>query len=222
VIPRAAPLVPRSGRIGSFPPPPACIPVSLPDGPPSTVAGVRPVKLQKCVPPAISEICDLTHPDFSLLRLLGNCSLGDYYNRFHSLSYEFLTPIPLAIPPADLLWVLVFEAQVRLPDEAAGVGVARQFGIPEDRIIFFRRPRILGGAGPEGPCGDRIPRFFRSHREPCKKGAELCMPGHCVAGGSVRSGNNVFMSYEPGQPGHRTAAHNVDNRHGSWSAPWRS
>jgi alanyl-tRNA synthetase len=160
--------------------------------------GRRLVNAQRCLRTGdIDEVGDSSHLTF--FEMLGNWSLGDYFNQ-ESLawSYEFLTRV-LGIS-LNRLAVTVFAGDADAPRDDESAELWRALGMPADRIYFLpKEDNWWGPVGNTGPCGPDSEIFYDTGR-PDHPG---CRPG-CGCGKWFEIWNNVFMTYQ------RTAAGNLE------------
>jgi alanyl-tRNA synthetase len=160
--------------------------------------GRRLVNAQRCLRTGdIDEVGDSSHLTF--FEMLGNWSLGDYFNQ-ESLawSYEFLTRV-LGIP-LNRLAVTVFAGDADAPRDDESAELWRALGMPADRIYFLpKEDNWWGPVGNTGPCGPDSEIFYDTGR-PDHPG---CRPG-CGCGKWFEIWNNVFMTYQ------RTATGNLE------------
>ena len=132
----------------------------------------------------------------TFFEMLGNFSFGDYFKEQAILHAWTLLTRDFALP-ADRLLVTVYSE-----DEDAAALWRKIAGLPESRIIriptadnFWR----MGVTGPCGPCSE----IFYDHGPRIAGGP----PGSADEDGDrfVEIWNLVFMQYEEGPPGTRTA-----------------
>ncbi len=151
--------------------------------------GKRLTDVQKCVRTGdIDEVGDDTHCTF--FEMLGNWSLGDYFN-YESIgySYEFLTK-ELGISPSRLA-VSVFAGDEDCPRDVKSAERWEELGIPKERIFYLPKKNNWWIAGTTGPCGPDTEIFIVTDKEPC---SPECSPA-CDCGRYVEIWNNVFMQY---------------------------
>ncbi len=151
--------------------------------------GKRLTDVQKCVRTGdIDEVGDDTHCTF--FEMLGNWSLGDYFN-YESIgySYEFLTK-ELGISPSRLA-VSVFAGDEDCPRDVTSAERWEELGIPKERIFYLPKKNNWWIAGTTGPCGPDTEIFIVTDKEPC---SPECSPA-CDCGRYVEIWNNVFMQY---------------------------
>ncbi len=151
--------------------------------------GKRLTDVQKCVRTGdIDEVGDDTHCTF--FEMLGNWSLGDYFN-YESIgySYEFLTEV-LGISPSRLA-VSVFAGDEDCPRDVKSADRWEELGIPKERIFYLPKKNNWWIAGTTGPCGPDTEIFIVTDKEPC---SPECSPA-CDCGRYVEIWNNVFMQY---------------------------
>ena len=151
--------------------------------------GKRLTDVQKCVRTGdIDEVGDDTHCTF--FEMLGNWSLGDYFN-YESIgySYEFLTEV-LGISPSRLA-VSVFAGDEDCPRDVKSAERWEELGIPKERIFYLPKKNNWWIAGTTGPCGPDTEIFIVTDKEPC---SPECSPA-CDCGRYVEIWNNVFMQY---------------------------
>ena len=168
--------------------------------------GKRLTDVQKCVRTGdIDEVGDDTHCTF--FEMLGNWSLGDYFN-YESIgySYEFLTK-ELGISPSRLA-VSVFAGDEDCPRDVKRAERWEELGIPKERIFYLPKKNNWWIAGTTGPCGPDTEIFIVTDKEPC---SPECSPA-CDCGRYVEIWNNVFMQYYKHPDGTYTplAQKNVD------------
>ncbi len=160
----------------------------------------RAVSAQKCVR-AGGKHNDLDNVGYTarhhtFFEMLGNFSFGDYFkDRAIELAWSLITR-DFALP-ADKLLVTVYA-----DDEEAASLWRRIAGLPDSRIIriptadnFWR----MGDTGPCGPCSE----IFFDHGDHVPGGP----PGSADEDGDrfIEIWNLVFMQFEEGPPGTRTA-----------------
>ncbi len=151
--------------------------------------GKRLTDVQKCVRTGdIDEVGDDTHCTF--FEMLGNWSLGDYFN-YESIgySYEFLIK-ELGISPSRLA-VSVFAGDEDCPRDVKSAERWEELGIPKERIFYLPKKNNWWIAGTTGPCGPDTEIFIVTDKEPC---SPECSPA-CDCGRYVEIWNNVFMQY---------------------------
>ena len=168
--------------------------------------GKRLTDVQKCVRTGdIDEVGDDTHCTF--FEMLGNWSLGDYFN-YESIgySYEFLTK-ELGISPSRLA-VSVFAGDEDCPRDVKSAERWEELGIAKERIFYLPKKNNWWIAGTTGPCGPDTEIFIVTDKEPC---SPECSPA-CDCGRYVEIWNNVFMQYYKHPDGTYTplAQKNVD------------
>ncbi len=168
--------------------------------------GKRLTDVQKCVRTGdIDEVGDDTHCTF--FEMLGNWSLGDYFN-YESIgySYEFMTK-ELGISPSRLA-VSVFAGDEDCPRDVKSAERWEELGIPKERIFYLPKKNNWWIAGTTGPCGPDTEIFIVTDKEPC---SPECSPA-CDCGRYVEIWNNVFMQYYKHPDGTYTplAQKNVD------------
>ena len=168
--------------------------------------GKRLTDVQKCVRTGdIDDVGDDTHCTF--FEMLGNWSLGDYFN-YESIgySYEFLTK-ELGISPSRLA-VSVFAGDEDCPRDVKSAERWEELGIPKERIFYLPKKNNWWIAGTTGPCGPDTEIFIVTDKEPC---SPECSPA-CDCGRYVEIWNNVFMQYYKHPDGTYTplAQKNVD------------
>ena len=168
--------------------------------------GKRLTDVQKCVRTGdIDEVGDDTHCTF--FEMLGNWSLGDYFN-YESIgySYEFLTK-ELGISPSRLA-VSVFAGDEDCPRDVKSAERWEELGMPKERIFYLPKKNNWWIAGTTGPCGPDTEIFIVTDKEPC---SPECSPA-CDCGRYVEIWNNVFMQYYKHPDGTYTplAQKNVD------------
>ncbi|MCB8879385.1 alanine--tRNA ligase [Acidisoma cellulosilytica] len=132
----------------------------------------------------------------TFFEMLGNFSFGDYFKE-QAITHAWTLLTKDFGLPADKLMVTVYHE-----DEEAAALWRRIAGLPDDRIIriatsdnFWR----MGDTGPCGPCSE----IFYDHGPSIPGGP----PGSPDEDGDrfIEIWNLVFMQYEEGPPGTRTA-----------------
>ncbi|MGH7041886.1 MAG: alanine--tRNA ligase [Acetobacteraceae bacterium] len=161
---------------------------------------VRAATAQKCVR-AGGKHNDLDNVGYTarhhtFFEMLGNFSFGDYFKE-QAIAYAWeLVTRDFALPKDRLLITVYAE------DDDAARSWKQVSSLPEDRIIriptadnFWR----MGDTGPCGPCSE----IFYDHGSQIPGGP----PGSADSDGDrfVEIWNLVFMQYEEGPPGVRTA-----------------
>ena len=152
--------------------------------------GKRLTDVQKCIRTEdIDEVGDDIHCTF--FEMLGNWSLGDYFNQKSiSMSFEFLTNY-LQIP-AERLAVTVFEGDELVPPDVEAEEIWKNIGLTSDQIYRYgREDNWWGPAGQTGPCGPDTEIFYDMGKSKC---GPKCGPS-CHCGKYVEIWNNVFMQY---------------------------
>ena len=109
---------------------------------------------QRCFrTPDIEEVGN-TKRHLTYFEMLGNFSFGDYFKREATRFGWELSTEGFGFDP-ELIWVTVFGGDEELgmgPDEEA-VGLWREIGVPEERIVHLPRAENFWQAGATGPCG---------------------------------------------------------------------
>ncbi|MBR1890977.1 MAG: alanine--tRNA ligase [Clostridia bacterium] len=156
-------------------------------------AGNRLTDVQKCVRTGdIDEVGDKSHLTF--FEMLGNWSLGDYFNeQAIKWSYEFLTEY-LHIP-VEKLAVTVFAGDDDAPRDVSSFEQWKACGIPEDKIFFLPKKNNWWIAGKTGPCGPDTEMFIDTDPE-----GEDCDPSS-DNGRYLEIWNNVFMQFYKNEDG---------------------
>jgi alanyl-tRNA synthetase len=148
-----------------------------------TIAGMQPLKSyflgreeppaprltssQRCFrTPDIEEVGN-THRHLTFFEMLGNFSLGDYFKR-EAIEFGWELSVEGFGFEPDRIWATVFGGDEELglgPDEEA-IGLWKEIGVPEERIVLLDRVENFWQAGETGPCGpcsemyiDRGPEF---------------------------------------------------------------
>ena len=155
--------------------------------------GKRLVNYQKCIRTNdLDEIGNKTHHTF--FEMLGNWSLGDYFNEESiKFSYEFLTSV-LNIPVSKLA-VSVFKGNDDIPKDEVSEKAWLDLGIPKERIAYLGEEDNFWIAGATGPCGpDTEIFYFRSDEET----PDAFDPSDDRW---VEIWNNVFMEYNKNEDG---------------------
>ncbi len=135
-----------------------------------TVAGMQPFKpyfqgrekpphkrltsAQRCFrTPDIEEVGN-TRRHLTYFEMLGNFSFGDYFKR-EAITFGWELSVEGFGFDPSLIWITVFGGDDELglgPDEEA-IGIWRDIGVPEERILLLPRTENFWQAGPVGPCG---------------------------------------------------------------------
>src|ERR687885_640122 len=109
---------------------------------------------QKCFRTTDIENVGMTARHLTLFEMLGNFSIGDYFER-GAVEYGFeLSTAGFGFDP-ERIWITVFGGDEELglgPDEEA-IECWRSVGVPEERIVELGRKDNFWQAGPTGPCG---------------------------------------------------------------------
>jgi len=123
--------------------------------------GNRLVNIQKCIRTVdIEEVGNTTHHTF--FEMMGNWSLGDYFNEDAiAFTFEFHTEI-LKIP-LQRYAVSVFEGDENAPRDESSAKKWESLGISKQRIAFLpKKENWWGPAGLTGPCGPDTEIFYWS------------------------------------------------------------
>ena len=153
--------------------------------------GTRLTDVQKCVRTGdIEEVGDDSHLTF--FELLGNWSLGDYFNRESiKWSYEFLTSPEYLGLDVNRLSVTVFAGDDDAARDEDSARVWQECGIPKERIYYMPKKNNWWIAGTTGPCGPDTEIFWDTGKPACGKD---CNPS-CDCGKYLEIWNNVFMQF---------------------------
>jgi len=165
--------------------------------------GKRLVNVQRCIRTIdIDEVGDSYHHTF--FEMLGNWSLGDYFNKEAiEYTFEFLTKI-LKIP-LEKLAISCFEGDKNAPKDENSAEVWKSLGISEKRIAFLGEDNWWGPAGETGPCGPSTEMFYWKSDKPAP--AKFDPEDETW----VEIGNDVLMSYLKTKKGFEKAKQkNVD------------
>lgn len=153
--------------------------------------GTRLTDVQRCVRTGdIDEVGDASH--LTMFEMMGNWSLGDYFNEEAiTMSFEFLTQV-LDIP-LEKLAVTCFEGDADAPKDESSAAVWEKLGVPRERIGFLPKSQNWWGpAGQTGPCGPDTEMFYWVGP------SELPPPGSNPANDDanwMEIWNDVFMQY---------------------------
>ncbi|HEY8001472.1 MAG TPA: alanine--tRNA ligase [Solirubrobacterales bacterium] len=139
------------------------------------------------------EVVGTTKRHLTFFEMLGNFSIGDYF-KAESMNFGWeLSTGDFGFDP-ELIWVTVFAGDEELglgPDEES-IGIWRQIGVPEERIVRLPASDNFWQGGPTGPCGpcsemyiDRGPEF----------GSDDLRPGDDTDR-YLEYWNHVFMTYD--------------------------
>lgn len=153
--------------------------------------GNRLTDVQKCVRTGdIEEVGDDSHLTF--FEMLGNWSLGDYFNR-QSIrwSYEFLTSPEYLGLDVNRISVTVFAGDDDAARDEDSAEVWEECGIPRERIFFLPKKNNWWIAGTTGPCGPDTEIFWDTGKPAC---GGHCDPS-CDCGKYLEIWNNVFMQF---------------------------
>lgn len=153
--------------------------------------GTRLTDVQKCVRTGdIEEVGDDSHLTF--FEMLGNWSLGDYFNRESiKWSYEFLTSPEYLGLDVNRLSVTVFAGDDDAARDEDSARVWQECGIPKERIYYMPKKNNWWIAGTTGPCGPDTEIFWDTGKPACGKD---CNPS-CDCGKYLEIWNNVFMQF---------------------------
>lgn len=153
--------------------------------------GTRLTDVQKCVRTGdIEEVGDDSHLTF--FEMLGNWSLGDYFNRESiKWSYEFLTSPEYLGLDVNRLSVTVFAGDGDAARDEDSARVWQECGIPKERIYYLPKKNNWWIAGTTGPCGPDTEIFWDTGKPACGKD---CNPS-CDCGKYLEIWNNVFMQF---------------------------
>lgn len=153
--------------------------------------GNRLTDVQKCVRTGdIEEVGDDSHLTF--FEMLGNWSLGDYFNRQSiKWSYEFLTSPEYLGLDKNRISVTVFAGDDDAARDTDSAQVWEECGIPKERIYFLPKKHNWWIAGTTGPCGPDTEIFWDTGKPAC---GPDCNPG-CDCGKYLEIWNNVFMQF---------------------------
>lgn len=154
-------------------------------------SGRRLVNVQKCIRTIdIEAVGDESH--LTLLEMLGNWSLGDYFKQGAiELSYEFLTDRRWLGFPVEHLHVTCFEGDETVPRDEESAATWRSLGIAEDHIHFLKEDNWWGPAGQTGPCGPTTEMYIDLFPEASDDSRS---PGSDAR--FLEIWNDVFMQYE--------------------------
>ncbi len=153
--------------------------------------GTRLTDVQKCVRTGdIDDVGDDSHLTF--FEMLGNWSLGDYFNRESiKWSYEFLTSPEYLGLDVNRLSVTVFAGDDDAARDEDSARVWQECGIPKERIYYMPKKNNWWIAGTTGPCGPDTEIFWDTGKPACGKD---CNPS-CDCGKYLEIWNNVFMQF---------------------------
>lgn len=153
--------------------------------------GKRLTDVQKCVRTGdIEEVGDDSHLTF--FEMLGNWSLGDYFNRESiKWSYEFLTSPEYLGLDVNRLSVTVFAGDDDAKRDEDSAKVWEECGIPKNRIYYLPKKNNWWIAGTTGPCGPDTEIFWDTGKPAC---SDHCDPS-CDCGKYLEIWNNVFMQF---------------------------
>ncbi|MFC1685913.1 alanine--tRNA ligase [Nanoarchaeota archaeon] len=159
-------------------------------------SGKKLAGLQKCIRTVdIEEVGDPFH--HTLFEMLGNWSLGDYFNKESVVfSFEFL--IKNLKIPKEKLAVTVFEGDKDAPKDTSSAEVWEALGIPKHKVTFMpKKDNWWGPAGETGPCGPDTEIFYYVGKDtPNKNTNPKTRPDEWV-----EIWNNVFLQYNKTKEG---------------------
>jgi len=160
-----------------------------------TPPSLRLTSCQKCFRTTdIDSVGNSKHLTF--FEMLGNFSVGDYFNRETiSWAWEFVTA-HLKLPE-ERLWVTIY-----LDDDEA-FAYWREIGVPVEKILRFgEEDNFWGPVGDSGPCGPCSEIHYDLGKEfGC--GRPECKP-NCDCGRFFEIWNLVFTQYNQDKGGQRT------------------
>ncbi len=151
--------------------------------------GQRLVNVQKCIRTCdIEEVGDDCH--VTLLEMLGNWSLGDYFKE-KSIEFSFKFLVDILGIPVERLAVTVFEGDANFPKDSESYNAWLSLGIKKENIYSYGKKENWWGLGYGGPCGTDTEIFYDNFKPKC---SNECGPA-CSCGKYVEIWNNVFMEY---------------------------
>jgi alanyl-tRNA synthetase len=190
-----------------------------------TTAGMQPLKpyflgeeeppsprlttCQRCFRTTDIEEVGKTARHLTFFEMLGNFSIGDYFKR-EAIGFGWeLSTVGFGLDP-DRIWISVFAGDEELglgPDEEA-IGLWREVGVPEERIVHLPRSENFWQAGPAGPCGPCAEMYLDRGED---FGGRDDLPGDDTER-FLEYWNLVFMSYELHEDGSLTdlPSRNID------------
>jgi alanyl-tRNA synthetase len=190
-----------------------------------TTAGMQPLKpyflgeeeppsprlttCQRCFRTTDIEEVGKTARHLTFFEMLGNFSIGDYFKR-EAIEFGWeLSTVGFGLDP-DRIWISVFAGDEELglgPDEEA-IGLWREVGVPEERIVHLPRSENFWQAGPAGPCGPCAEMYLDRGED---FGGRDDLPGDDTER-FLEYWNLVFMSYELHEDGSLTdlPSRNID------------
>nr|MBA2240693.1 alanine--tRNA ligase [Solirubrobacterales bacterium] len=148
---------------------------------------------QRCFRAVDIEEVGRTHRHLTNFEMLGNFSVGEYFKR-EAVDFAWeLSQGGFGFDP-ERIWATVFGGDDELglgPDEEA-IGLWRDVGVPDERIVGLPRSENFWQAGPTGPCGPCSELYY--DRGPDFGGPED-RPGDDTER-YLEYWNLVFMTYE--------------------------
>jgi alanyl-tRNA synthetase len=160
--------------------------------------GPRVADVQRCFRTTDIEQVGNTARHLTFFEMLGNWSFGDYFKE-QTIPWGWeLSTEGFGFDP-DQIWVTVFAGDEELglgPDEEA-IGVWREVGVPDERIVRLPRSENFWQAGPTGPCGPCSEMYLDRGEE---FGGSDDRPGDDTER-FLEYWNHVFMTYDLGADG---------------------
>jgi alanyl-tRNA synthetase len=171
--------------------------------------GPRLTTCQRCFRTTDIEEVGKTARHLTFFEMLGNFSIGDYFKQDAIRFGWELSTDGFGLEP-DRIWISVFAGDKELdlgPDEEA-IGIWREMGVPEERIVHLPRSENFWQAGPTGPCGPCSEMYLDRGEE---FGGRDDLPGDDTER-FLEYWNLVFMSYELNEDGSLTdlPSRNID------------
>jgi alanyl-tRNA synthetase len=190
-----------------------------------TTAGMQPLKpyflgeeeppsrrlttCQRCFRTTDIEEVGNTARHLTFFEMLGNFSIGDYFKR-DSIRFGWeLSTQGFGLDP-ERIWITVFagDEELGLGEDEESIGLWREVGVPEERIVGLPRSENFWQAGPAGPCGPSTEMYVDRGEE---FGGLDDRPGDDTER-FLEYWNHVLMSYELHEDGSLTElpSRNID------------
>jgi alanyl-tRNA synthetase len=147
------------------------------------------------------EVVGSTKRHLTFFEMLGNFSVGDYF-KAQSMAYGWELSLEGFGFDPERIWVTVFEGdeELGLGLDTESVGIWRDIGVPEERIVPLPRSENFWQGSETGPCGpcsemyiDRGPEYGSDDERPGDDTDRY-----------LEYWNHVFMTYELHEDGSRT------------------
>jgi alanyl-tRNA synthetase len=161
----------------------------------------RLVTCQRCFRTTDIEEVGNTARHLTFFEMLGNFSIGDYFKRDAIRFGWELSTREFGLDP-ERIWITVFagDEELGLGEDEESIGLWREVGVPQERIVGLPRSENFWQAGPAGPCGPSTEMYVDRGED---FGGRDDRPGDDTER-FVEYWNHVLMAYELHEDGRLT------------------